>query len=139
MYTRIAANMEALMPSLVAFSNSCANLNTEGLSAGTDAITALVTASEGIPESGGVLGWLVGDNDWTTFGAGLADLGDALKSFSESCAGIDEEGLQAGCDATTELAKASEYIPNSGGKLAEWIGDKNWSRMKDGRVDYGDA
>ena len=139
MYTRIAANMEALMPSLVAFSNSCANLNTEGLSAGTDAITALVTASEGIPESGGVLGWLVGDNDWTTFGTGLADLGDALKSFSESCAGIDKEGLEAGCDATTELAKASEYIPNSGGKLAEWIGDNTWSTMKDGLVDYGDA
>ncbi len=139
MYTRIAANMEALMPSLVAFSNSCANLNTEGLSAGTDAITALVTAGEGIPESGGVLGWLVGDNDWTTFGTGLADLGDALKSFSESCAGIDKEGLKAGCDATTELAKASEYIPNSGGKLAEWIGDNTWSTMKDGLVDYGDA
>ena len=139
MYTRIAANMEALMPSLVAFSNSCANLNTEGLSAGTDAITALVTAGEGIPESGGVLGWLVGDNDWTTFGAGLADLGDALKSFSESCAGIDKEGLKAGCDATTELAKASEYIPNSGGYLATWIGDNNWNTMKDGLVDYGDA
>lgn len=139
MYARIAANMEALMPSLVAFSNSCANLNAEGLSAGTDAITALVTAGEGIPESGGVLGWLVGDNDWTTFGTGLADLGDALKSFSESCAGIDKEGLKAGCDATTELAKASEYIPNSGGKLAEWIGDNTWSTMKDGLVDYGDA
>lgn len=139
MYARIAANMEALMPSLIAFSNSCANLNAEGLSAGTDAITALVTASEGIPESGGVLGWLVGDNDWTTFGTGLADLGDALKSFSESCAGIDKEGLEAGCDATTELAKASEYIPNSGGKLAEWIGDNTWSTMKDGLVDYGDA
>ena len=139
MYTRIAANMEALMPSLVAFSNSCANLNTEGLSAGTDAITALVTAGEGIPESGGVLGWLVGDNDWTTFGTGLADLGDALKSFSESCAGIDKEGLKAGCDATTELAKASEYIPNSGGHLATWIGDNTWSTMKEGLVDYGDA
>lgn len=139
MYTRIAANMEALMPSLVAFSNSCANLNTEGLSAGTDAITALVTASEGIPESGGVLGWLVGDNDWTTFGAGLADLGDALKSFSDSCAGIDEDGLSAGCDATIDLAKAAEYIPNSGGYLATWIGDNNWNTMKDGLVDYGDA
>lgn len=130
MYTRIAANMEALMPSLVAFSNSCANLNTEGLSAGTDAITALVTASEGIPES---------DADWTTFGTGLAFLGVQINAFSKSCAGIDEDGLKDGCDATIALAQAAEYIPNSGGKLAEWIGDNTWSTMKDGLVDYGDA
>lgn len=130
MYTRIAANMEALMPSLVAFSNSCANLNTEGMGAGSDAITALVTANEGITES---------EADWTAFGTGLAFLGVQINSFSKACAGIDEEGLKDGCDATIELAKAAEYIPNSGGKLAEWIGDNTWSTMKEGLVDYGDA
>ena len=130
MYTRIAANMEALMPSLIAFSNSCANLNTEGLGAGSDAITALVTASEGIPES---------TADWTTFGTGLAFLGVQINAFSKSCAGIDEDGLKAGCDATIALAQAEEYIPNSGGKLAAIIGDNTWSTMKDGLVDYGDA
>ena len=130
MYTRIAANMEALMPSLIAFSDNCANLNTEGLGAGSDAITALVTASEGIPES---------DADWTTFGTGLAFLGVQINAFSKACAGIDEDGLKAGCDATIALAKAEEYIPNSGGHLATWIGDNTWSTMKDGLVDYGDA
>lgn len=130
MYTRIAANMEALMPSLVAFSDSCANLNTDGMSAGSDAITALVTANEGITES---------EADWTAFGTGLAFLGVQINSFSKACAGIDEDGLKAGCDATIALAKAEEYIPNSGGKLAEWIGDNTWSTMKDGLVDYGDA
>lgn len=130
MYARIAANMEALMPSLVAFSNSCANLNTEGLGAGSDAITALVTASEGVPES---------DADWTTFGTGLAFLGVQINSFSKACAGIDEDGLKAGCDATIELGQALEYIPNSGGWLAEWIGDNTWNTMQDGLEDYGNA
>lgn len=130
MYTRIAANMEALMPSLIAFSDNCANLNTEGMSAGSDAITALVTANEGITES---------EADWTAFGTGLAFLGVQINAFSKACAGIDEDGLKAGCDATIALAQAEEYIPNSGGHLATWIGDNTWSTMKDGLVDYGDA
>ena len=130
MYTRIAANMEALMPSLIAFSDNCANLNTDGMGAGSDAITALVTASEGIPES---------TADWTTFGTGLAFLGVQINAFSKSCAGIDEDGLKAGCDATIALAQAEEYIPNSGGHLATWIGDNTWSTMQDGLEDYGNA
>lgn len=130
MYTRIAANMEALMPSLIAFSDSCANLNIDGMGAGSDAITALVTANEGITES---------EADWTAFGTGLAFLGVQINAFSKSCAGIDEDGLKAGCDATVELGKALEYIPNSGGWLAEWIGDNTWSTMQDGLEDYGNA
>lgn len=137
MYARLTANMEALMPSLVAFADNCKDINTEGLDAGCKAIEALVAASTSIPNSGGLFGGIVGNNDWATFGKGLADLGSAIKSFSESCAGIDEAGLEAGCDATIELAKASDEIPNSGGALALFIGDNTWGKMEKGLVSYG--
>ena len=139
MYACLAANMEALMPSLITFADNCANLNTTGLQAGCDAITALVEASTKIPNSGGLFGGLVGENDWATFGKGLAGLGDAIKSFSESCADINEKGLEAGCKATVELAKASDEIPNSGGFLAAFIGDNTWADMAKGLEDYGKA
>ena len=83
MYARLTANMEALMPSLIAFADNCKDINTEGLDAGCKAIEALVTASNNIPNSGGLFGGIVGNNDWATFGKGLADLGSAIKSFSE--------------------------------------------------------
>lgn len=139
MYARLTANMEALMPSLIAFADNCKDINTEGLDAGCKAIEALVTASNNIPNSGGLFGGIVGDNDWTTFGSGLADLGSAIKSFSESCADIDESGLEAGCAATIALAEASDEIPNSGGLLADWIGDNTWGTMTTGLEDYGKA
>ena len=139
MYARLTANMEALMPSLIAFADNCKDINTEGLDAGCKAIEALVTASNNIPNSGGLFGGIVGDNDWATFGAGLADLGSAIKSFSESCADIDESGLEAGCAATIALAEASDEIPNSGGLLADWIGDNTWGTMTTGLEDYGKA
>lgn len=132
MYARLTANMEALMPSLVTFADNCKDINTEGLDAGCKAIEALVTASTKIPKSSS-------KNNWTTFGTGLADFGSAIKSFSDSCAGIDEAGLKAGCDATIALAKASDEIPNSGGELARWVGDNTWSDMQKGLVSYGIA
>lgn len=139
MYASLTANMEALMPSLIAFADNCKDINTEGLDAGCKAIEALVEASTKIPNSGGLFGNLVGENDWATFGTGLADLGSAIKSFSESCAGIDESGLEAGCAATIALAEASDEIPNSGGLLADWIGDNTWGTMTTGLEDYGKA
>lgn len=139
MYARLTANMEALMPSLVTFADNCANLNTTGLQAGCDAITALVEASTKIPNSGGLFGNLVGENDWATFGTGLADLGTAIKSFSEAGTGIDTKGLEAACKATRSLAEAMDGIPNSGGELAKWVGDNTWNTMQDGLVAYGTA
>lgn len=139
MYARIAANMEALMPSLIAFADNCNDINTEGLDAGCRAIEALAAASTSIPNSGGLFGNLVGENDWATFGTGLADLGSAIKSFSESGTGVDTEGLKAACDATVALAEAMDGIPNSGGELAKWVGDNTWSTMQEGLVSYGIA
>lgn len=139
MYASLTANMDALMPSLIAFADNCKDINTEGLDAGCKAIEALVEASTKIPNSGGLFGNLVGENDWATFGTGLADLGSAIKSFSESCADIDESGLEAGCAATIALAEASDEIPNSGGLLADWIGDNTWGTMTTGLEDYGKA
>lgn len=139
MYARLTANMEALMPSLIAFADNCKDINTEGLDAGCKAIEALVTASTKIPNSGGLFGGIVGNNDWTTFGAGLADLGSAIKSFSESGTGINKTGLDNACKATVALAKASDEIPNSGGALALFVGDNTWSDMENGLVSYGEA
>ena len=139
MYARLTANMEALMPSLIAFADNCKDINTEGLDAGCKAIEALVTASTKIPNSGGLFGGIVGNNDWTTFGAGLADLGTAIKSFSKAGTRINETGLDNACKATVALAKASDEIPNSGGALAVFIGDNTWSDMSAGLEDYGKA
>ena len=139
MYARLTANMEALMPSLIAFADNCKDINTEGLDAGCKAIEALVAASTSIPNSGGLFGGIVGNNDWATFGKGLADLGSAIKSFSESGAGINKTGLDNACKATVALAKASDEIPNSGGALALFVGDNTWSDMENGLVSYGEA
>ena len=139
MYARLTVNMEALMPSLIAFADNCKDINTEGLDAGCKAIEALVAASTSIPNSGGLFGGIVGNNDWATFGNGLADLGSAIKSFSEAGTGIDETGLDNACKATVALAKASDEIPNSGGALALFVGDNTWSDMENGLVSYGEA
>lgn len=139
MYEKITANMDAFMPSLVSFSEACTGLNSSGLESGCDAIEALATASKDIPTEGGLKNWFTGETSWTNFGSGLSALGDAMVTFSTSCIDIDEAGLAKGAKCITIMAEAEKSIPNSGGLLAEWIGDNTWSEFKEDMPEMGEA
>lgn len=139
MYEKITANMDAFMPSLVSFSEACTGLNSSGLELGCDAIEALATASKDIPTEGGLKNWFTGETSWTNFGSGLSALGEAMVAFSTSCIDVDQDGLTKGAKCITILAEAEESIPNSGGLLAEWIGDNTWSKFKTDMPEMGEA
>lgn len=139
MYEKISKNMEAFMPTLISFANDCTGINQTGLKSGCDAITALATASKDIPTEGGLKNWFTGETNWTNFGSGLSALGEAMVAFSTSCVDVDQDGLAKGAKCITKLAEAEESIPNSGGLLAEWIGDNTWSEFKKDMPEMGEA
>ena len=138
-WTTFGTGLAAFGTALKDFSISCADINTDGIDLGCKAIESLVVSSKDIPNSGGIAGIFAGENDWVTFGSGLAAFGTALKDFSISCVDINTQGLEKGCKGTVELAKAADEIPNSGGELAKWVGDNTWSDMEEGLVSYGAA
>lgn len=93
-------------------------------------LTALAKAAQEIPNSGGWLGKIVGENDMDDFGSKLPALGSGLTNFATSISGLDEgayEKVSAAAKMIKELAKVSQEIPNSGGALAMLVGDNDLS------------
>jgi hypothetical protein len=104
------------------------DLSRLNMDAVTGAITCLATAAKEIPNTGGLLGALIGNNDLGPFadqfpkvGAGLRDFRANLEDFTEA----DGKIVERAAAAVNSLAKAAAEIPNAGGHLANWIGDND--------------
>ena len=110
---------------LVEFSNNSAGIIPENVNKGVQAATSLAQMAQQIPNSGGLLGWFAGENDFATFSAGLSSFASSILSFSNSSAGIIPENVNKGVQAATSLAQMAQQIPNSGGLLSMFSGDND--------------
>lgn len=113
---------------------------TETVNAAAEAIKTLAAASKEIPNTGGFLSMIVGDNDLGTFaeqfpsvGKGIADMLDNLGTFGES----EMSGVKNTAECVKTLAKVSKEIPNTGGLLAAIVGDNSLSTFATGLGNLG--
>ena len=93
-----------------------------------EAIKVLAQASNEIPNAGGLLGMLVGENDLGTFAEQFPVLGTGLKGFLDNVGTLDDSAtttITAGANAVSALAKAANEIPNSGGWISKLVGDND--------------
>lgn len=92
------------------------------------AIKVLAQASSEIPNAGGLLGQLVGENDLATFASQFPVLGSGLRGFLDNVGTFtDEQVSTVNCaaQAIKALAQASSDIPNTGGLLAQIVGEND--------------
>lgn len=139
MYKKLAGNMNALLPELKSFADECAELKMSGVTKGSTAINALVTASKDIPNSGGLAGLFAGENSWDVFAKGLSEFGGAMVEFADVCADLNDDGMTKGCDATAQLSEVGDKIPNSGGIAGAIFGENGWDTFATGMTRYGQA
>ena len=92
------------------------------------AIKILAQASSEIPNAGGWLGQIVGENDLGTFASQFPVLGTGLRGFLDNVGEFtDTQVTTVNCaaEAIKLLAQASSEIPNSGGWIAQIVGDND--------------
>ena len=93
-----------------------------------NAIKTLAQASSEIPNTGGLLAQIVGDNDLSVFAAQFPILGSGLASFLSNIGTFtDEQVATVNCAASAikTLAQASSEIPNTGGLLGQLVGEND--------------
>ena len=102
----------------------------------------LVEVAKSIPNEGGLLAGLAGDNTLEGFGKGIKSFGQAMIDFAESIAELDDDKIdkikksaKAG-EAFTEMAKT---IPNDGGLFSVFAGDNTLEGFSKGITEYGTA
>ena len=92
------------------------------------AVKLLASAAAEIPNTGGLLADLIGDNDLETFANQFPKLGTGLSDFLTNVGEFSDDQIKTvncAAEAVKTLASAANEIPNTGGLLASIVGDNN--------------
>lgn len=111
---------------LAKFGSSVKGLMSEDFTGAIDATERLITMASGIPNTGGIVSWVTGDNSLADFGAELAKFGPKLAKFSESIKGINTSKIKVAADAVKVLTEIK--IPTNGGILSALTGKQSLSK-----------
>lgn len=102
------------------------NIDTESATAAAEVGKVLTALDSSLPRTGGKLQEWIGEKDLSKFSTALPKLGQGLKDFSTSVSGItDVDKIKSCAGAAQALAEVDAALPNTGGKLQEWLGSKD--------------
>lgn len=127
----------ALGRGLLGFNLATVGINPEHMVATAGAAKALAEMTTYIPNEGGLVAWITGENSISRFATNLVDLGRGLKGFSDETIGIVPENIVAASNAAKALAEMTAVIPNSGGIVAWFTGENSISKFSGDLVTLG--
>ena len=113
--------------------------NAEAVTASANAAKTLCEFAKIVPNKGGLVALLTGDNTLSDFAQELAKFGPALKKYSVSVTGLNLESIQTSVTATKAILKFAEMVPNQGGFVSWIVGDNTLTKMAENLADYGPA
>ena len=130
----IATGMKQIGDELVEFGNqlSAFNSSVSGIKTETaDALQAMAGAILAFTGAGFVDGLsdLVGGKDLAEFGRELIPLGFGMAMFTALTKNIDTDAATAAADVGMALTALDSSLPRTGGKLQDWIGEKDLDKF----------
>lgn len=117
-------------------------IDAEAVTASTNAGRAIAELASELPNSGGVLGFFVGNNDMEKFGSQLKNFGQALADYSEIVSKdgmINTDAINNSVEAGKAIAALATELPNSGGIVSLFSGDNDISKFAQGLTAFGQA
>ena len=123
-------------PQLVPFGEALAlfsdavdgKINVDAVRNAADAGVAIANMAKEIPNEGGWLGAIVGENSLSVFGPEMADFGTSLAVFSSAVDGkVNADAVENACKAGVAIAEMSKTIPNEGGVAGFFAGENSLS------------
>lgn len=125
-------------PKLVRFAKSVSGVTAEQLEGAISASLALVNMAKEVPNTGGLLALITGDNSLAGFGKEMAEFGGYLSRFSNSVKDVNVEQVTGAAEASEKLVGIAALVPNTGGLLASVTGDNSLAAFGKELVSYGD-
>lgn len=131
--------LEAFGPSMKAYAQEVAGIDTEAVKASADAAKTLSEMAQSLPNEGGLLGKIFGENSVDTFGEQLESFGKSLKAYGVAVTGIAVEPINVSVQAAKSLSTMAESIPNMGGVVAWFTGDNDLATFGAKLVSFGSS
>ena len=120
-----------------AYADSIAGINTEAVISSANAAKSLSELATNLPNSGGLISLLTGDNSLASFAYQLAPLGKGMKDYADSVTGIDAEAVISSANAAKSLSELATNLPNSGGLVGLISGDNSLASFGTDLVPFG--
>jgi len=116
--------LKAFGAGLKDFATETEGVDGESLKGAVDAARSLIELADIIPNTGGLISFITGDNDLGTFGESLASFGENIKNYANSVSGIENaEGVEMSVKVVKALAQMAEHLPTMGGLWSEVVGE----------------
>lgn len=110
---------------LKAYGNEIQGLNANAITESATAAKALSEVANNIPNTGGIVSAIAGDNRIDVWGMQLVYFGAFLKLYSEKVAGINADVVTESAYAAYSLAVLADNLPDSGGLVSLFAGDNS--------------
>lgn len=124
---------------LADFQTNASGVTVDGIGGAVEAATELAKLQGLIENDGGLVGKIVGNNNWETFQKGLATFGKALSEFQTNTEGVTADNIKNAVEAGVSLAELQAVIENDGGLVGEIVGNNNWETFQKGLATFGTA
>ena len=137
----MSSGMVLFGQAMMAFQNVTTGLNPESIETAVTAAEMLTKMEEGMPETTGVVGLVLGGStDWAGMSAGLVLFGGAMLAFQNETEGLKQETIENAATAAEMLTKMEEGMPKTTGVIGLFTGgDTDWEGMSAGLVLFGAA
>ena len=134
---KFAQQLPILGQGLQSFINSLGTISDDQVKSAANAaevIKTLATASKELPNTGGLLGAIVGENDMSIWAQQLPIMAKGIVGFVQTIqnGGIESQAIETSktaAEVIKTLANAAKEIPNAGGLLAALIGDNDMAKF----------
>ncbi len=105
-----------------------------------NAAKALSKMANELPNSGGVLGFLMGENDIDDFGKRIVSFGRAMVTYSQTVSGkINSKAVETSASAGRALSELAKNLPNTGGLIDFFTGGNDLASFGEKLVPFGEA
>ena len=128
---------------VVAFSNSISSLTEDAVTKAKIAVDAAALIAElqnKLPGEGGKWQEWFGEKNLSSFTEKLKPFGEAIVEFSQAVSGnVDADAVTVAAEAGTLLSNLENSLPTTGGKLQEWLGEKDLESFSSQIKVFGEA
>lgn len=125
-YSGFADGMEDIAAGLVAFDEKTTGIQVDTITTRVNALKTVMEALSGVPNTGGWLQMLLGEQNWDNYSTGMGAMAEGLATFDTNTQGIQTEGIIERVNALKAVMEALSSVPNSGGFLQKLLGEQNW-------------
>lgn len=133
-------------PYFKTYADTIAGTDPNVVTASASAAQSLAKFAQEIPNSGGILAGIIGDNTLSRFAAELDAFGPSFASYADSVSGMDPSVVTNSANAAMALAKFAQEIPETGGLFSFFLGDEDMgefgrqlAKFGEGMASYGES